>query len=57
VSGDWEQAWADAEDGRGATIEARFHGTCKACGRGWEPGEEITYSEEEDGWVHAREAG
>ena len=54
---DWAEAFADAEDGRGVTITARFRGTCRACGRGWDPGDEITYSEEEDGWCHSACAG
>ena len=41
---------AEREDG-GATIEALYHGACRGCGGSWSPGDAITYSEGESGWI------
>ena len=37
----------------GPSIEAAYHGTCRGCGERWSPGDMITYSEDESGWVCA----
>jgi hypothetical protein len=41
----------------GPAIEALYYGTCRGCGERWEPGDMITYSEGEDGWVCVQCAG
>lgn len=49
----YELAESGADDGPGPVIEARFSGSCRGCGRRWEPGNTIVYSDEEDGWICA----
>ena len=51
----WQDAQAEAEiddSAGGPVIDAKWHGRCRACGQGWEPGDQVTFSEEEDAWVH-----
>lgn len=37
--------------GRGPTIDARFDGHCKGCGRPYDAGTPITHDRDVDGWV------
>lgn len=50
---DWDalaEAAANAA-GSGPTVISEYHGTCPCCGQRWEPGEAITFDEDEDAWV------
>lgn len=61
VQPDFEALADMAEEGEsaevGATIEARYYGKCRGCGERWSPGDMITYSLGEDGWVCVQCAG
>jgi hypothetical protein len=38
---------------RGAIVVAAFEGECVDCGEDIEPGQDIRYDSDEDGWAHA----
>jgi hypothetical protein len=52
----WERAYEIArgdDDEVGAVFPSRYHGTCRACGQPWEPGELIAWYDGEDAFIHA----
>lgn len=40
-----------AGSSNGPTIEAKFNGHCKGCGRAYTAGVAITHSRDHDGWI------
>jgi len=47
----WDQLAETAY--RPRLIESEYHGTCRACGGRWEPGDQIGWSDDEDAWCCA----
>jgi hypothetical protein len=51
----WAELWAIAEEAMwrstGPLTAARYGGRCRTCGGRWEPGDQIAFDEDENGWI------